>query len=123
MPNKKAAKAKKAAKKIIKQVVEEQKLLPNRAHLAYTANMDNIIFEANFKEDSQYDENNKYVPTHMRDVENYIVTSVGPLVNNPALKKGSKIIPIGPGKIVALEWDEYSLCGSIKPHDIIAIVK
>lgn len=123
MPNKKAAKKNKAAKKIIAQVVEEQKLLPTRQHLQYTANMDNIIFEATFKEESQFDENNKYVPVHLREITSHVVTSVGPMVNNPALKKGAKIIPIGPGKVNVLEVDENSLVGSIKPHDIIAIVK
>lgn len=123
MPKKKVAKAKKAAKKIIQQQVEEQKLLPARQHLSYTANMDNIIFEATFKETSQFDENNKYVPVHLREIVSHIVVSVGPMVNNPALKKGAKIIPIGPGKVNVLEVDENSLVGSIKPHDIIAIVK
>ena len=123
MPKKKTAKANKAAKKAIKKVVEEQKLLPNRAHLNYIANMDNVIFEANFKEEAQYDEAGKYVPVHLREVTTYVVSSVGPMVNNPALKKGVKIIPIGQGKITVLEYDEHSMTGSIKPHDIIAIVK
>lgn len=123
MGTKKGKSAAKAAKKIIKQMVEEQKLLPARAHLSYTANMDNVIFEATFKESSQFDENNKYVPAHLREIVSHVVTSVGPLVNNPALKKGAKIIPIGPGKVNVLELDELGLVGSIKPHDIIAIVK
>lgn len=123
MPKKKTSKANKAVKKIVKEKIEKQKLLPNRAHLNYIANMDNVIFEANFKEEAQCDENNKYVPVHLREVTTHVVSSVGPMVNNPALKKGVKIIPIGQGKITVLEYDEYGMTGSIKPHDIIAIVK
>lgn len=120
---KKSKSVAKATKKIIEQKVEEAKLLPVRQHLSYTANMDNIIFEATFKEESQFDENNKYVPVHLREIVSHVVTSVGPMVNNPNIKKGTKIIPIGPGKVNVLEVDENSLVGSIKPHDIIAIVK
>jgi hypothetical protein len=123
MGTKKSKSVAKATKKIIKEKVEEAKLLPTRAGLSYTANMDNIIFEATFKEESQFDELGKYVPVHLREITAHVVSSVGPLVNNPNIKKGTKIIPIGPGKVNVLEVDENSLIGSIKPHDIIAIVK
>lgn len=123
MGGKKTKAAKKAVKKIINEKVQEQKLMPDRQGLSYVANMDNVIFTATFKAGSEKDLLGVYVPAHQRDVETHIVTSVGPMVNNVAIKKGAKIIPIGPGKITILEVDEKGFVGSIKPHDIIAIVK
>ena len=97
--------------------------MPKRLGLTYTANMDNIIFESKFKEGSGIDEKGKYVMAHLREVEANVILSVGPMVTNPAMVVGAKIIPIGPGKISVLEVDEEGMIGSIKPHDILATVK
>jgi len=113
----------KAVKKAVAIKVEEQKLMPARAGLVYKANMDNIIFEASFKDGSQKDELGKYVPAHLREASKSLILSVGPIVNNPTMKKGANIVPVGTGKITILEVDEAGYVGSIKPHDILAIVK
>lgn len=113
----------KATRKAIEIKLEEHLLMPKREGLKYTANMDNIIFEATFKKETAKDALGKYVAPHLRTVDTHIVTSVGPIVNNPAMKKGARIIPVGPGKITVLEVDEDGFVGSIKPHDILAVIK
>lgn len=123
MGTKKSKSVAKATKKIIEAKVEETKIMPDRAGLSYVANMDNVIFEATFKEGSTKDELGKYVQPHLREVMSHIVQSVGPMVNNPAIKKGVNIVPVGSGKITVLEVDEKGFIGSIKPHDIIAVIK
>lgn len=113
-------------KAVIDPVIEEAKKLPKRPGRTYTANMDNIIFEATFKKGSDKDEAGKYVPTHLREATSSVILSVGGLTkanpNYKDLKVGVDIIPAGLGKITILEMDEKGYIGSIKPHDIIAIV-
>lgn len=112
------------AKKIIKQLTTpEPTPLPERKKFTYTANMDNIIFEAVFAEGSDKDKDGKHVPAHLREVETYTIISIGELVNNKNLKKGVKIVPENIGKITVLQMDEKGYIGTIKPHHIIAVIK
>lgn len=114
---------KKKKKEILQPIVNETKKMPPRPNRKYVANMDNIIFDAYFKDGSGVDDKGVYVHPHLREVISYNILSVGPLVNNTQMKKGANIIPFNIGKITVLEMDEESFVGSIKPWDIIAITK
>lgn len=126
MPKKKTAKKLKANKKIISKVVEETKKLPPRPNKNYEANMDNVIFEGFYKEGSDKDEAGKYRPHYLREVEKCIVKSIGPVAREnktlSKLKVGAYIIPSQQVRIEYLEADETGFIGSIKPHNIVAIL-
>ncbi len=118
---------KKFKKEVINPIVQEAKKLPNRPGRVYTANMDNILIEANFKSGSEKDDKGNYVQPHLREVDVFRVVDVGPLAksneNYKAIKKNAHVVPAGIGKISVLELDEFGFVGTIKPHDILAIVK
>lgn len=114
---------KKFKKEVVSPIVEEAKKLPVRPGRVYDANMDNVIFESFFVKGSDVDDKGKYVPCHLRETEKNVVLSVGPIVNNPKIKKGAAIVPDSISHITILEMDEFGYIGSIKPHNIIAITK
>lgn len=117
----------KAKKQLIEPAIIEASKLPPRPGRTYSANMDNVIFEAKFVDGSEKDDKGKYNPPHLREVISNVVSSVGSLVSSNAnfkhIKKGVKIVPVSIGKITILEMDEIGFVGSIKPHDIVAVVK
>lgn len=121
------ASKKKFKKEVVNPIVQEAKKLPNRPGRTYAANMDNVVIEASFKLGSDKDEKGNYVQPHLREVEIFRVIDVGPLTklneNYRSIKKNSHIVPAGIGKISVLELDEFGFIGTIKPHDILAIVK
>lgn len=120
MPNKKKAKANKAVKEIIKQQVEEVKKLPPMDRtIKREMNMDNVLIEIFWKKQA---EGESYVYPHLRGVDYAIILDKGPMVTNPSVKKGRKVVMSAANYGVEVDRDEVSALSVVKPHEIMFFI-
>ena len=100
----------------------KQKEMKPRLGLVYEPTMDNVIIEAVF-EVPEVEEGKvaEYVAPHLRPTAYVKVIAVGPAVNGDSLI-GKKVILDPRVRVTSIEMDEIGYIGTVKPHEIIAVI-
>jgi len=108
-------------KEIMTPIVNETKKLPDREGKTYEAAMDNVIIGADYKPGAEVDANGNYIAPHLREVLDVKVLSLGPIADSK-IPVGSSVRLMGNCRVNLIEQDERGYIGSIKSHEIIAVV-